>query len=68
MPELKLEYPSGVRSTEMLLVEMLTERRSWADYMKISRALSNLRLHAKSMEREREHLNPSAGSCEEQPS
>lgn len=62
--EITGEYPAGKRSAEMVLVEMLTEKRSWADYTVITSALWNLRHHAGSMESERTLLS-SAGQAQE---
>lgn len=61
MPEIVKEYPEGQRSAEMVLVRMLTERRSWADYMEISQALWNIRFHADSMRKEHDLLNADTG-------
>lgn len=61
MNAIKKEYPEGLRRSEMVLVEMLRESRSWADYMEITDALWNLRFHAQSMQKEHEMLT--ADSC-----
>ena len=64
MPKIKSEYPEGQRSAEMTLVEMLQEKRSWADYMEIANALWNLRYRAKLMKDEDKMLRSSASQCE----
>jgi hypothetical protein len=65
MPEIKKEYPEGQRRTEMMLVRMLGERRSWAEYQDITQALWNIRFHAESMKKERDYLNAdTGGNCE----
>ncbi len=56
MPEIKIEYPKGMRFAEMTLVRMLAEKRCWNDYIEIYGALHNLRHHAKSMQDEQRHL------------
>ena len=50
------EYPEDRRIIEMVLVKMLIERRSWADYKDIADALRNVRRHAERMQKERDHL------------
>lgn len=57
MPEIKKEYPEGQRSAEMVLVNMLIEKRSWADYMKIKQALCNLRFHAADLKKKYDTIN-----------
>ena len=65
MPVIKKEYPEGQRRAEMILVRMLTEHRSWADYMEITQALWRIRYHADSMKKERDHLTADMGvNCE----
>jgi len=56
MPEIKVEYPKGKRSAEMVLVQMLRDKRGWLDYMDITQALWNLRFHADSMKKERDRI------------
>lgn len=67
MNEIRKEYPEGQRQTEMVLVEMLRERRSWDDYRKISDALWNIRFHAKSMQKEHERLSADSGCAGQVP-
>ena len=64
MPEIKLEYPEGKRSAEMILVRMLNDKRSWHDYMEITQALWSIRFRAESMKKERDTLNADNGVCE----
>ena len=63
MNVLTKEYPEGQRQAEMVLVQMLCETRSWADYTAITDALWRLRFHAKGMQKERELLTADSG-CE----
>lgn len=63
MDEIKKEYPEGKGVIEMVLVKMLNERRSWADYQAIGQALWNIRFHADQMKKEREYLTGDHG-CE----
>ena len=57
MAEIKKEYPEGKAVLEMVLVKMLNERRSWADYQAIGQALWNIRFHADQMKKEQEYLS-----------
>ena len=63
MPVIRKEYPEGLRSAEMVLVQMLREKRSWQDHMDIKDALWNLRFNAKSMQKERDMINADT-NCE----
>jgi len=66
MAEPKKEHPKGLRSMEMILIEMLQERRSWVDYQTISSALWRIRHTADQMRKEQEILfpkNEAAGSA-----
>lgn len=67
MPELKREYPEGQRSLEMVLVEMLRDKRSWNDLREIGSALWDIRRKAKSMKDEQRALASTAvaGNCAE---
>jgi len=56
MAEIKKEYPDGLHRTEMVLVRMLRETRSWFDYQEITDALWNIRFKAECMRKEHEHL------------
>ena len=51
----------------MVLVNMMKERRSWADYNDIADALLNVRRKAKTMAEEREMIfaNVCQNTCEE---
>jgi hypothetical protein len=57
MPEIKPEYPEGQHSLEMMLIEMLTEKQSWHDRIRIGNALYDVRKHAKRLKDEQEFLN-----------
>lgn len=61
------EYPKGQHKIEMVLVNMMKERRSWADYNDIADALLNVRRKAKTMAEEREMIfaNVCQNTCEE---
>lgn len=48
------EYPKGWAFIEMTLVRLMHHRRSWADYLQIATALSNVVFHADSMRKERD--------------
>lgn len=63
MNAINKEYPEGLRRSEMVLVKMLSESRSWADYMEITDALWNLRFHAQSMRKEHEMLTADSGDA-----
>ncbi len=60
MPEITKEYPEGRKSLEMALVKMLSDKRCWLDYVAIGNALHNIRMHAESMEKERDKVCASA--------
>lgn len=65
MPEIKPEYPEGQHSLEMVLTEMLAEKRSWHDRQRIGSALFEVRRHAKSLQDEKTHIDGNAGgNCE----
>lgn len=64
MAEITAEYPEGKRNAEMSLVRMLSEKRSWVDYVEITNALDNIRRHAGSMDEERKLLASSGQTSE----
>lgn len=63
MNHIDKEYPEGLRRSELVLVRMMRESRSWSDYMEITDALWNLRCHAESMRKEHEHLTADSGDA-----
>ncbi len=68
MSEIHKEYPEGQHQAEIVLVEMLREKRSWCDYVAITDALWRIRFNAKRMQKEHEILfGNSAGKCKEAP-
>jgi len=64
MSELKKEYPEGLSGIEMMLVRMMTEKRSWNDYRDISTALWQIQFTARNMQKEQAHLFPDSSSQE----
>lgn len=61
MPEIKPEYPEGQHSIEMVLTEMIAEKRSWHDRQRIGNALWAVRRHAKNLQNEQARINSSIG-------
>jgi hypothetical protein len=51
------EIPEGHHSIELTLVDMLAEKHSWLDMLRIHSALSNVRRRAKQLREEHNHLN-----------